>query len=84
MKIHSMSYHSKLNLDSLLEDLALSLRAWEFRVKCVTHGTAGTQRDNTCFSSPPKMEPDCSSVSSQSEAQLHGSKTDAPAMDGKV
>lgn len=85
MKTHSMSCRSKLNLDSLLEDLALSLRMWEFRVKCVTQGAAaGTQRDNACLRSPLKMEPDCNSVSSQSETQLHGSRTDAPALGGKV
>lgn len=79
-----MSCRSKLNLDSLLEDLILSLRTWEFREKCVTRGTAGTQRDNACLGSPPKMEPDCNSVSSQSKAQMHGSKTDAPALGGTV
>lgn len=64
MKIHSMSYLSKSNLDSLLEDLTLSLRPEEFPGKWVTLGTGGTQRGNACLLSLPKMDPDCSSVSS--------------------
>lgn len=84
MKIHSMSCHSRLNLDSLLEDLALSPRPLEFRGKWVTHGTGGNQRDNACLLSPPKIEPDCNSVSSKSEALLHGPETDAPGLGGKV